>query len=56
LATAFVIDDLFPAVDDLPEGISAEKLQSGYGGVEGAGYRALLEEIERRLRKCAALR
>ena len=56
LAAAFVTDDVFPAVDDLPEGISAEKLQSGYGGVEGAGYRALVEEIERRLRKCSALR
>ena len=40
--------------DDLPEGIRDEELQRRFGGVGGAGYKALINEIEQRVNRCAA--
>jgi hypothetical protein len=56
LADGFSIEEVFPPADDLPEGIPDAELQSRYGGVEGAGYRGLRNEIERRVADCAAYR
>jgi hypothetical protein len=52
LSKNFFVNELCPAVEDLPEGISDTKLQSEYGGVGGARYNQVLEEIERRLSEC----
>ncbi|MDI6450185.1 hypothetical protein [Anaerobaca lacustris] len=56
LAHGFQVDDFFPPADDLPEGISDAKLTSDYGGVGGARYLHLIDEIERRIAACAAYR
>ncbi len=56
IAGDFRIDDVFPPAADLPEGIPESVLKAEYGGVGGAGYRRMVEEIERRLRECPALR
>lgn len=49
LARGFDLDAFFPPADGLPEDIPAAEFQTRYGGVGGAGYQALLEEINRRL-------
>jgi hypothetical protein len=41
--------ELFPPAADLPEGFSAEALEAEYGGTEGAAFRGMVEELERRL-------
>jgi len=46
-------DDLFTAIDGLPETISRDVLQSNFGGLGGAETQRLLNEIDRRI---AALR
>jgi hypothetical protein len=56
IAEEFRIDDLFPPAADLPEAIPEGVLKAEYGGIGGAGYRRIVEEIERRLRECPALR
>ena len=56
LARGFVVDDFFPPAADLPEGLSDAELQKRYGGVQGAGYRKLAEELERRLARCTGYR
>lgn len=56
LARGFQVDDFFPPADDLPEGISDAELTSDYGGVGGARYLHLIEEIERRIAACPAYR
>jgi len=56
IAGDFRIDDVFPPAADLPEGIAESVLKAEYGGIGGAGYRRMVEEIERRLRECPALR
>lgn len=55
LSGPFDVDDVVPPAADLPEGLSDAELQSQYGGVNGAGYREVVEEIERRLANCRAL-
>jgi len=50
------VGDVFPPGDGLPEGIPDEELQARYGGVGGALYRQLAEEIERRVAACPAYR
>ncbi|MFW5692905.1 MAG: hypothetical protein ACOCWL_01685 [Thermoguttaceae bacterium] len=55
LAGGFAIGDVFPPADGLPEGISDARLQAEYGGVGGPKFRAVLDDIERRLTTCAAL-
>lgn len=49
LAAGFDVDALFPPADGLTEGISAAEFQDRYGGLEGAGYRQAIDEINRRL-------
>ena len=44
-----MIDELFPDIGDLPEGISGDELRAAYGGVGGAEARRLLESIDRRI-------
>jgi hypothetical protein len=56
LAKGVAIDDVFPSAAGLPEGIQDAELRARYGGVGGAGYRSLLDEIERRLATCGAYR
>ena len=55
LARGFDVDTFFPSPDGLPENIPAEELQSRYGGVGGAEFKAVLEEINRRLVNLPAL-
>ncbi|HSF57579.1 MAG TPA: hypothetical protein VLD83_05880 [Candidatus Binatia bacterium] len=49
LARGFDLDVFFPPADDLPEDIPAAEFESRYGGVGGPGYRAIVDEINRRL-------
>jgi uncharacterized protein YfiM (DUF2279 family) len=49
LAAGFVEDDFFPPAADLPEWLTAEELRRVYGGIDGPGYRRVMEEIQRRL-------
>jgi hypothetical protein len=56
LATGVRLDDVFPQAADLPEDIPDAELQARYGGVGGARYREVAEEIERRIAACAAYR
>ena len=56
LAAGFDVGILFPEAADLPEGITDTELESEYGGAGGLKYNAVLEEIERRLDNCEALR
>ncbi|MBX9790365.1 MAG: hypothetical protein K2Y37_15715 [Pirellulales bacterium] len=56
LAAGFEVDTVFPPADGLPENIPAEELQSRYGGVGGAEYNAILDEINRRLSKLPAIK
>jgi hypothetical protein len=56
LSRGFYVDDFFPPAGDLPEGVTDEQLQAQYGGVGGARYRQIEQEIERRLAGCAGLK
>lgn len=56
LAVEFPVDAIFPDVDDLPENLSRDEFQSKFGGIDGAVYRDLVAEIDRRLSECPALR
>jgi hypothetical protein len=56
LRDGFVLDDFFPAAADLPEGLQDAELEAQYGGVGGAGYERMTDEIERRVAACAAYR
>jgi len=49
------IDDLFPPADGLPEGIPAERLRDHFGGIGGAGYQLVENDLNRRLEKCGLL-
>jgi hypothetical protein len=49
LVRRYRVSDLMPRGDDLPEGLSDAELGRRYGGVGGAGYRALVAEIEARV-------
>jgi len=49
IADGVDIDDFFPDVRGLPEGITRDELQFEYGGLGGAKTRAILEEIDRRV-------
>jgi hypothetical protein len=56
LAQDFRMEEIFPPAGDLPEGLSDAQMESRYGGVGGAGYRYVVEEIDRRIAACAAYR
>jgi hypothetical protein len=49
LARGFEVDALFPPAEGLSENISASDFQRRYGGLDGPGYRAAIDEINRRL-------
>jgi len=49
LARGFDVDAFFPPADGLPEDIPAVEFQARYGGVGGRGYRAVIDEVNRRL-------
>jgi hypothetical protein len=48
--------DLLPDVSDLPEFITEQAFLQRYGGVDAPAYRAMLEDIERRLATVRVLR
>jgi hypothetical protein len=54
LVTQVRVDDVFPGVEGLPEGLTDPALRAQFGGVDGEGYRRLAAEIERRLVRCRA--
>jgi hypothetical protein len=47
LTAGFSANDVCPAIDDLPEGLTAARLTDEYGGVGGLAYEKLLEDIDR---------
>ncbi len=49
------IHDVFPSIDELPEGISAERFQAEFGGMGGNKTRELLKDMQARLESCKAL-
>ena len=51
LSGPWLVEQIFPPAADLPEGLSDAQLQAQFGGIGGAGYQQLLEEIEARVRK-----
>ena len=55
LSQKTLVNELFPPADDLPEGLDDDRLQEEYDGVDGARYRELITEIERRLDDCHVL-
>ena len=42
-------DDIVPILADLPENINLVDLDARYGGTNGIGYKALVEEIDARI-------
>ncbi len=56
IAEGVHIDDFFPDIGGLPEGLSRDEFHSQYGGVGGAETRRLFEEIDRRLGALEGLR
>jgi hypothetical protein len=56
LAGGFKLEQFFPEGKDLPEGLTDAEFKSRYGGVGGAGYRRVMDDIEKRLSGCAAYR
>ena len=49
------IDDYFPEIEGLPEGISRDDFQNQYGGLGGAKTSRIVEEIRNRLAQCSLL-
>lgn len=47
-------NDFCPAIEGLPEGLSAERFQKEYGGLGGKETRSLFDEIRSRIRACPA--
>lgn len=45
-------DGFLPLLSDLPEGLSQEALDSGYGGTTGDRYKQLVEQIQTRIDAC----
>lgn len=52
LSVGFKESDYIPDGSDLPEGLTDKDFQIRYGGVQGEGYQKLLDEIDRRIKKC----
>ncbi len=52
----FAGEDVFPDVADLPDDISMTELDIEYDGVDGARYKQLLAEIDRRIADCRLFR
>ena len=49
------IEEFFPAIDGLPEGISGDDFQNQFGGLGGAETGRIVEEIRNRLATCRLL-
>jgi hypothetical protein len=49
VARGIATGDLVPPMDRLPEGLSRDEFQSGFGGISGAQTRRLFAEIDRRI-------
>ncbi len=54
LDSGFQEADYIPVGADLPEGLTDQEFQAKYGGVGGDGYQELLDEIDGRIKECAA--
>ncbi len=50
------IEDFFPTIEDLPEGLTRDQFQKEYGGLGGAGTQEVVAEIRKRLATCAGLK
>ena len=48
--------DLLPDVRDLPEFLTAAQLHQRYGGIDAPAYRAVMQDIDRRIAQTPALR
>ena len=55
MADDISLDDIFPLARDLPEGIPAAQFEEEFGGIDGAKYNEICEEIDRRLATCRLL-
>ena len=44
----------FPDIAGLPEGLSEREFEATYGNVEAEPYKAMVEEIDRRIARCPA--
>lgn len=56
LGEGAAIEDFFPAASDLPEGIPDAQLSAEYGGVGGERYRAIVDDIDRRIKAAPGYR
>ncbi|MDP6352436.1 MAG: hypothetical protein QF926_10495 [Alphaproteobacteria bacterium] len=56
LAGAAEEDLFFPAIAGLPDGLTDAAFQSRFGGIDGAEYKKLVDEIDRRIAQRAAYR
>jgi hypothetical protein len=56
LAHGFQVDDYMPVGADLPEDMQEGEFKARFGGVGGAAYRGVADEIERRVASCGAYR
>jgi hypothetical protein len=54
-AAGMQLADLVPDLRDLPEGLSRDAFHTDYGGLGGAGTNRIVEDVQRRLARCAAL-
>jgi hypothetical protein len=55
VADAYREDDVMPPADGLPEGLSDAEFQRRFGGVGGAGYQAVVADIESRIARLPKL-
>jgi len=55
LKNKFSVDDFFPFIADLPEGLTTEQFRNDYEAVGSQRYREKISEIEIRLDSCIAL-
>ena len=56
VVNAYRLEDFLPPASDLPENLQDAELNARFGGVGGAGYRAVVATIEARLKRCAMYR
>jgi hypothetical protein len=54
LARGYQVDDFMPVGADLPENMQEAEFKARFGGVGGAPYRRVADEIERRICRTAA--
>src|SRR6478736_144428 len=55
LQGGFIVADFFPPASDLPENLTLEEFRRTFDGVGAPRYRAMVNEIEARLDRCAGL-